>query len=71
MSTNRLVGAVLLVVGIVLLALGYHASNAPLDQVSNAVTGHFSDQTTWYVILGAVGVVAGVLMLAFGRTSRV
>jgi len=36
MAMNRLLGFVLLVVGGVLLAFAYHASNAPVDQVTNA-----------------------------------
>jgi hypothetical protein len=66
MAMNRLLGFVLLVVGGVLLAFAYHASNAPVDQVTNAVTGHFSDQTMWFVILGGAGVVGGGLLAAFG-----
>lgn len=66
MPMNRLVGAVLLVIGAILLVFGYRASNAPMDQLSNAVTGHFSDQTMWFVILGGAGVVAGGLLAAFG-----
>jgi hypothetical protein len=66
MPMNRLLGAVLLVVGVILLVFAYRASNAPVDQITNAVTGHFSDQTMWFVILGGVGVVAGGLMFAFG-----
>jgi hypothetical protein len=66
MSMNRLLGAVLLVVGVILLVFAYRASNAPVDQITNAVTGHFSDQTMWFVILGGAGVVGGGLLAAFG-----
>ena len=66
MPMNRLLGAVLLVVGVILLVFAYRASNAPVDQITNAVTGHFSDQTMWFVILGGAGVVAGGLLFAFG-----
>jgi len=66
MPIGRLFGAVLLVIGVVLLVFAYHASKAPVDQISNALTGRFSDQTMWYVILGAIGVVGGGLLVAFG-----
>ncbi len=66
MTISRMFGAVLLAVGVVLLWFGYHASRAPLERLSNTLTGHFSDQTMWYVILGGIGVIAGALLLAFG-----
>ncbi len=70
MAMNRLLGLVLLVIGVVLLAFAWNASNAPVDQVTNAVTGHFTDQTMWFVILGAAGVVGGGLLAAFGSSRR-
>ena len=66
MTISRLLGAVLLVIGVVLLGFAYHASRAPMEQISNTLTGHFSDQTMWYVILGGIGVVGGGLLVAFG-----
>ena len=64
---TQILGAVALVIGVVLLGLAYHASNAPMDQVSNAITGRFTDQTMWYLILGIAAAVGGVLLVAFGR----
>ena len=67
MSMTQILGAVALVIGLVLIGLAYHASNAPMDQVSNAITGRFTDQTMWYLILGIAAAVGGVLLVAFGR----
>jgi LPXTG-motif cell wall-anchored protein len=67
MRITQILGAVALVIGLVLLGLAYHASNAPMDQVSNAITGRFTDQTMWYLILGIAAAVGGVLFVAFGR----
>lgn len=67
MRMTQILGAVALVIGVVLLVLAYHASNAPMDQVSNAITGRFTDQTMWYLILGIAAAVGGVLLVAFGR----
>ena len=64
---TQILGAVALVIGVVLLGFAYHASNAPLDQVSNAITGRFTDQTMWYLIVGVAAAAGGVLLLAFGR----
>jgi LPXTG-motif cell wall-anchored protein len=67
MRMTQILGAVALVIGVALLGFAYHASNAPLDQVSNAITGRFTDQTMWYLILGIAAAVGGALLLAFGR----
>ena len=67
MRMTQILGAVALVIGLVLLGLAYHASNAPMEQVSNAITGRFTDQTMWYLILGIAAAVGGVLLVAFGR----
>ena len=47
--------------------MSFPATNAPMDQVSNAITGRFTDQTMWYLILGIAAAVGGVLLVAFGR----
>jgi LPXTG-motif cell wall-anchored protein len=67
MRITQILGAVALVIGLVLIGVAYHASNAPMDQVSNAITGRFTDQTMWYLILGIAAAVGGVLLVAFGR----
>ena len=67
MRMTQILGAVALVIGVVLMGLAYHASNAPMDQVFNAITGRFTDQTMWYLILGIAAAVGGVLLVAFGR----
>jgi drug/metabolite transporter (DMT)-like permease len=67
MRMTQILGAVALVIGVVLMGLAYHASNAPMDQVSNAITGRYTNQTMWYLILGIAAAVGGVLLVAFGR----
>jgi LPXTG-motif cell wall-anchored protein len=63
----QIVGIVILVVGAILLGFAYHASNTPLDQLSNTLTGRFTDQTMWYLVLGAAAAIAGVLLFLFGK----
>jgi drug/metabolite transporter (DMT)-like permease len=63
----QILGAVVCVVGVVLLGFGYHASNAPLDQLSNTLTGRFSNQTMWYFGLGAAAAVGGAPLALFGK----
>jgi hypothetical protein len=62
MSPQRIVGIVLVVVGIVLLIMGLSASDSVADQVSETVTGHFTDRTTWYIVGGIGLAVIGVII---------
>lgn len=68
MSQSNIVGLVVLVVGIALLVFAWRGSNAPVDQVSEALTGRFTGATMWYLIGGLVGVVAGIGLLYRGST---
>lgn len=67
---NKILGIVLLVVGLILLFFAYQSSQSVGDQVTEAVTGRFTDSTTWYLILGAASAVAGVGLLLFGKSAR-
>jgi uncharacterized membrane protein YdcZ (DUF606 family) len=62
MGAPKLVGIVLLVVGVVLLFFGWQSSQAVGDQVTEALTGRFTDTTMWYFILGAAAVAAGAFL---------
>ena len=73
MSSNRLIGVVLLVVGVALLIVGMNSSHSIADQATNAMTGRFTEKTTWYII-GGIGLgVIGLLVTLFGggRGARV
>lgn len=67
MRPAQILGIVLVVVGIVLLGIGYNATQAPAEELSEAFTGRYSRETTWYFILGAAAVVGGGLLAFFGR----
>lgn len=67
MSTTRIVGLVLIVVGGILLYFGYNASQSALESVAETVTGRFTDETTIYLVGGAACAVLGVGLLLFGR----
>lgn len=69
MATNRILALVLLVVGLILLFFAYQSSQSLGDQVTEAVTGRFTDPTIWYLILGAASAVAGVGMLLFNKSG--
>lgn len=69
MSANRMIGIAALVVGVVLLVFAFQSANAPLDQVSNALTGRFTSQTMLYLIGGIALALLGGLLTLFGRRA--
>jgi Protein of unknown function (DUF3185) len=69
MKPIQILGVVVFAVGAVLLGFAYHASNAPLDQLSNTLTGRFTNQTMWYFILGAAAAIGGTLLALFGKRT--
>jgi uncharacterized membrane protein YidH (DUF202 family) len=66
MGSQKLLGIILVVIGIILLVFGFNASQSLGDQVTETFTGRFKDETMWYIIGGAVAVVVGGF-LALGR----
>lgn len=67
MNTGQIIGIAVLVLGVVLLGFAHRFSEAPIDQISNALTGRYTDSTMWYVIAGIAAVVCGGFLTAFGR----
>ena len=66
MSTQRILGIVLLVVGVAVLIYGVNASHSMADRMSDTFTGRFTEATTWYIIGGAASGLLGLLLVAFG-----
>jgi len=67
MGSNQVLAIVLLIVGGILLYFGFQSSQSLGDQLSEAVTGRFTDSTMWYFIAGGALSAAGVGMLFFKR----
>jgi len=63
MNQNKMLGIVLLAIGAIALYFGFNATNAPMEEMTEAFTGKYSDQTMLYLIGGAVAGVAGLVML--------
>jgi drug/metabolite transporter (DMT)-like permease len=70
MTPTRILGVMALVLGIILLAIGRDSSNALADQLSDVVTGRYTDRTMWYIITGAVAAVGGGLLIVFGDRGK-
>ena len=69
MKSGQIIGIVVFAIGLVLLYFAYNASNAPVDQIANAVTGRFTNQTMWYLIGGIAAAIGGGLLFLFGRRA--
>ena len=67
MKPIQILGVVLFAVGVVFLVFSYHASNSPFDQLSNTLTGRFTNETKWYLTVGIAAAVAGAALALFGR----
>ena len=70
MNMQNIIGIVLVIVGIVALFMGLNASNSIADQVSNSITGRFTQATTWYILGGLAAAVLGLLMIFVKRGGR-
>jgi drug/metabolite transporter (DMT)-like permease len=69
MSGNRIVGIVVAVAGVALLVVGLNSSQAPVDQVTETLTGRFTQGTMVYLIAGIVAIVGGALLALSGRRA--
>ncbi|MGO1692223.1 MAG: DUF3185 family protein [Marinobacter sp.] len=67
MGSSKLVGIVLLVVGIALLYFGFQSTQSVGDQISETLTGRFTDNTMWYLIGGAAAIAAGGFLSFFKK----
>jgi uncharacterized membrane protein YidH (DUF202 family) len=67
---QRLIGIVLVVVGVILLYVGMNASQSVVDQVSQTFAGRFTERTTWYIVGGIAAAILGLLMVFVGGRRR-
>jgi multisubunit Na+/H+ antiporter MnhB subunit len=63
---NKLVAVALLAAGIVLLIVGFNASNSLGSDFSRFFTGNPTDRAMWMLVGGAVLTVAGLVGLTRG-----
>lgn len=65
MQLSRIIGLVLLVVGVALLYFGLQATDSIGEDLHEAVTGRFTDRTMWYLIGGGALGLLGLLLAIF------
>lgn len=63
MGSSKIIGLVILVIGLVLLFFGWQSTQSLGDQVAETFTGRFTDETMWYLIAGVASVVGGGVLL--------
>lgn len=69
MST-RVLGIVVLVIGLVLLGFGLNSTSSAADSIKEGVTGRYTDKTMWYLIGGGALAVLGAASAFLGRGTR-
>ncbi len=64
MQLQRIAGLAVIAVGVVLLVMGFRATEAFGSQVSNFFTGAPTDRAIWLLIGGGVLVLGGAVLAA-------
>lgn len=67
MSANAWLGVIALAVGISLLAFGIHATDVPLEFLSETLTGRYTDATMLLIVGGIGAIVGGAVLIGSGR----
>lgn len=70
MTAKRLVGVVILIVGLILLGFGINATHSVVEKGMENVVGRYSENTMWYILGGSALVVVGGLLTLFGRGQK-
>ncbi len=64
---NKIIGAICLAAGIILLVWGHNISQSVDSQVKNLFTGSPSDKVIWFYLGGGVLLAAGIVQLIWKR----
>ena len=65
----RILGIVILVVGVVLLLFGLNSSQAVTEKIVEGVTGRFTSNTMLYLIGGIALIVGGFGLINYGGSE--
>jgi uncharacterized membrane protein len=66
MIPGRVLGYILLAVGVALLIFGLRSTDKVGEKITEGVTGHYTDTTMWYIVGGIAAAVGGGAMVLFG-----
>jgi drug/metabolite transporter (DMT)-like permease len=66
MEMKRIIGVVVFVIGVAVLFFAFHSTDAPLERLSDTMTGRYSNETMWYFAVGIAAAVGGALLAVFG-----
>jgi drug/metabolite transporter (DMT)-like permease len=69
MSSRRILGAILLVVGLLLVGFGVNSAQTAPEKAMEGITGRYTKNTMWYLIGGAAAVIGGAV-IAFGGCCK-
>ncbi len=71
MTIKSIIGTVICVVGVLILVIAYNLAQAPFEDISNTITGSYSDKITWYFAAGITAIIGGGLIVIFwARKNR-
>ncbi|MCP5509030.1 MAG: DUF3185 family protein [Chlamydiales bacterium] len=62
MRVRRVIGVILLLVGVGLLISGLMATQNILEKIASDATGEYSNQTLWRTITGTIVVIIGAFI---------
>jgi hypothetical protein len=60
MSLFRVIGTALFIGGVIMLIFGIAATQKTGEKIVDALTGHYTDATMWYIIGGVILIVGGI-----------
>lgn len=67
MKPIQLLGIALIAGAAILLYFGINAARSPVEEIGEALTGRYSDETMTYLIGGGVAGIVGLFLLLRGR----
>lgn len=70
MNPYRVLGVVLVIVGVLVFIIGIKASDSITDQASKLLTGHFTQATVWHLVGGIAVAVVGLVLVIFTSRGR-
>ena len=63
----KILGVALLVAGLIGLYFGFNAAEAPTEELTEALTGSYSDRTMMYLVGGGVSAAVGLALLVIKK----